>query len=410
MARIEEQRIVGPGEGKVLFLPPMEPFGARLMAAVFRSIGYVAEVLAEDDETLALGLKHTAGGECVPCPTTLGALMKAMQKRNLPPDKVIFFMPTACGPCRFGQYAKLDSLVFHKQGWDGIRIMSPSAENAYAGLDDGARKRLWHAIVVSDVMRKLAQKTRPYEMDKGETDRVIEEQMKRLESAFAEVDISPVTAVLARAVDAVGKIRKTSQTRPLVGVVGEIYVRSDPFINNDVCRRIEQLGGEAWLAPISEWVLYTNHLAGLIIKEQEKGLTAVLRKVRNWIETNLFFEKVEHLYYDIADPILHDRREYPIPEVMEEGMKYLPWQFEGEAVLTLGRGALFVKGDGAKAIVNASPMFCMPGTVTTSIFPKCEEDWGVPVICNFYDGSGDPNQSLVPVMHYLCEAVKRPVA
>ena len=53
-------------------------------------------------------------------------------------------------------------------------------------------------------------------------------------------------------------------------------------------------------------------------------------------------------------------------------------------------------------------MFCMPGTITTSIFPKLERDLGVPMICNFYDGSGDPNQSLVPVMHYLCEATTSP--
>jgi predicted nucleotide-binding protein (sugar kinase/HSP70/actin superfamily) len=87
--------------------------------------------------------------------------------------------------------------------------------------------------------------------------------------------------------------------------------------------------------------------------------------------------------------------------VIAEGARHMPWQFQGEAVLTLGRAALFVTRDGARAVVNASPMFCMPGTVTTSVFPKLEAELGVPVICNFYDGSGDPNQSLVPVMHYL---------
>ncbi len=104
--------------------------------------------------------------------------------------------------------------------------------------------------------------------------------------------------------------------------------------------------------------------------------------------------------------MLHDRREYPVAEVMEEGAKYLPWQYEGEAILTLGRAAFFVQRDGAKAVVNASPMFCMPGTITTSIFPKLEKELGVPIVCNFYDGSGDPNKSLVPVMHYLCESMR----
>lgn len=64
--RKEERRISGPGEGRYLFIPPMCPQGARLMAAVFRSIGYKAEMIVENDETLAIGYKHTAGGECVP--------------------------------------------------------------------------------------------------------------------------------------------------------------------------------------------------------------------------------------------------------------------------------------------------------------------------------------------------------
>jgi predicted nucleotide-binding protein (sugar kinase/HSP70/actin superfamily) len=68
---------------------------------------------------------------------------------------------------------------------------------------------------------------------------------------------------------------------------------------------------------------------------------------------------------------------------------------------------MFKELNGASAVVNASPMFCMPGTVTTSIFPEIEKDYDFPVLCNFYDGSGDPNQSLVPCMHYLCEKMEK---
>ncbi len=409
MPRLEEQRIDGPGEGRVMFIPPMAPFGAPLLAAVFRSIGYDARVLEENDATLSLGLKHTGGGECVPCPTTTGALIQAMQELDLPPDRVIFFMPTACGPCRFGQYAKLDKIIFGKLGWSDVQIMSPSAENAYEGVPEAARQRMWHAIVIGDILRKLAHRVRPYEKEKGETDAVVAQWLEALVQSFSSEDVHGASSQLAQAVDAVARIPTRQETRPLVGVVGEIYVRSDPFINQDVCRRIEALGGEAALAPVGEWILYTNHLRNLILQEQGGGWKAILERVRLWLETNLFFSRWEHHYYEIADPVLHDRREPPLPDVMEAGIRYLPWQFEGEAVLTLGRAALFVERDGASAIVNASPMFCMPGTVTTSIFPQLEEEYDVPVICNFYDGSGDPNRSLVPMMHYLCEAARQAV-
>ncbi|HOW96975.1 MAG TPA: hypothetical protein P5567_04145 [Kiritimatiellia bacterium] len=402
MPNLEEQRVTGPGEGRTLFVPPMDPCGARLLAAVFRSVGYEAYVLEENAETLAIGHKHTSGGECVPCPLTVGALVKAMQDRKLPPERVIFFMPTACGPCRFGQYAKLDSIIFEKQGWGGIRILSPSAENAYAGLDSGARMRLWHAAVVGDILRKLGMKVRPYEQRPGETDVTLEQGLRRLEKAFEQKDVGPVTPLLAGLVDEVARVARRPEKRPLVGVVGEIYVRCDPFINGQVCRRIEELGGEAWLAPVSEWILYTNYLQTLVASSTS-GLRARLENLRTWLERNLFFEKWEHHYYEVAEPVLHDRKEHSIAEVIQAGAKYLPWQFEGEAILTLGRAVLFVRRDGARAVVNASPMFCMPGTITTSIFPQVERETGAPMVCLFYDGSGDPNQALVPVMHYLRE-------
>lgn len=386
-----------------MYIPPMEPWGARFAAAAFRSIGYTARALVEDRSTLAQGMKHTAGGECVPCPSTIGALIAAMERDNVQPEQVIFFMPTACGPCRFGQYAKLDSMIFKRRGWEKIRIMSPSAENAYEGVDFRARVLVYHALIVSDVMRKMVHRTRPYEKDKGSTDALSEQYTVRLEEAFAAGDKKRIAALVRACAHDMATLPKRDQKRPLVGVVGEIYVRCNPFLNNDVCRRIEELGGEAWLAPIAEWILYTNYLRHLLIKEQQTGIRSVLESLQVHLETRLFFERIEHKYYDCAAEVLHDRHEHPIDKVLEEGMRYLPWQFEGEALLTLGRTVLFARKDGAKAVVNASPMFCMPGTITTSIFPQLEKELGIPVICNFYDGSGDPNKSLIPVMHYVCE-------
>ena len=400
--RNEERIVKGSGEGKYLFIPPMCPVGARLIAAVFRSIGYRAEVLLENDETLALGYKHTSGGECVPCPCTTGSFLHEMQRRKLDPNDVVFFMPTACGPCRFGQYAQLDEVIFGKLGLEGVRILSPSAENAYAGLELAVRKRIFHAVVVGDIVRKLGMRVRPYETEPGRTDAALEEGMERLEAAFADPK-GNIKRVLAALVDELERLPRNHEPRPLVGVVGEIFVRSDPFINMDLCRRIEELGGEAWLAPIGEWILYTSECTRLVAKEYGETLLA---RLRMWLEGHWFL-RVESVYYDIAEPLLHDRREPHIPEVMAEGMEILPWQFEGEAILTLGRAKLFRTRDHAAAVVNASPMFCMPGTITSSIFPKLEEELGIPILCNFYDGSGDPNQSLVPVMHYLREETRK---
>ena len=50
-------------------------------------------------------------------------------------------------------------------------------------------------------------------------------------------------------------------TKPLIGIVGEIFVRLNRFSNEDVIRKIEQFGGEAWIAPLTEWILYVNTIS-----------------------------------------------------------------------------------------------------------------------------------------------------
>ena len=44
-----------------------------------------------------------------------------------------------------------------------------------------------------------------------------------------------------------------------MGLVGEIYIRANNFSNEDVVREMEALGGEVWMPPIGEWILYINY-------------------------------------------------------------------------------------------------------------------------------------------------------
>lgn len=386
---------------KNILIPPMDVFCAPLLAASMRSEGYHAKVLTENENSFALGLKHTSGGECVPCPLTLGALLMEMQENNLAPEQTVFFMPTACGPCRFGQYVKLTSLILERTGRGAVEILSPSSTNAYSGLDRKLRARLWHAVVIGDILRKLEMKTRPYEKTPGETGHIIRTALQDMEHIFETKDITPATARLAKLVDELSRVQRKQEQRPLIGVVGEIYVRCDPFINGNLCRKIEEMGGEAWLAPIAEWILYTNFIKNVTLKKNA-DIKSRITILRTWLEQNFFFEKWERHYYSVATPLLHDRKEHHIADVVKAGACWLPPEFEGESILTLGRGILFASRDNARAIVNVSPMFCMPGTITTSIFPKIEKQYKTPVLSVFYDGSGDPNQRLIPVMHYLC--------
>lgn len=384
--------------GDVIFVPAMEPVTARLTAAVFRALGYGAEVLVQSAQTLAMGLASTAGGECLPCPATIGSMLSTIETRGLDPSRVVFFMPSTCGPCRFGQYATLADMAFARRGWDAVRVLAINAENSYGGLGRRGRKLLWHAVVLSDCIRKIVLKYRPYEVNRGEVDRVTETWVARIAAEIekAAPDLEGALRTYGEAIEAVPCARRP---KPKVALVGEIYVRNDPFTNNGVIDVIEDLGGEVLASTMSEWVLFCNAVEGFRTWTSRKFRRS---RFTQWLE-RAWFVGVERNYARAVGRLVHDREEPNIMDVIAAGEKYVPKEFHTETILTIGRAILFITHEKVDAIVNASPMFCMPGTVSAAIFARVQEEFGVPVISNFYDGSGDPNKTLAPYLHYLVE-------
>jgi len=94
----------------------MNRIGGHLLAGAFRSFG-VNAVLMDTYEGLDLGKAFTSGKECFPCQVTTGDILLFLKKekerlgKDFDPDRYIYFMPEAEGPCRFGMYNKYQRIV-----------------------------------------------------------------------------------------------------------------------------------------------------------------------------------------------------------------------------------------------------------------------------------------------------------
>jgi len=319
---------------------------------------------------------------------TTGALVSRLRRSDEGSGKYAFFMATATGPCRFGQYGLLQRLVLNRLGYGDVPIMAPCASNAYQGMSQRMRKNAWHAILAGDVLFKCACKVRPYEVNPGETDALLEQCVQRMERAIETDDDMIETS--RRCVHEFAQVPTAAPgSKPLVGVVGEIYVRCNPYSNDFVVRRIEQLGGEAWLTPISEWIVYTAHAHRW---EAARRWLNLADKADAWLK-NRFLTGYERKWYESAAELLYDRHEPPIEEIVAEGERLLPQAFSGEAIITLGRAALFPR-QGARLIVNVAPFSCMPGTITAALGREVQARTNVPIVSMFYDGEEGINQRL----------------
>lgn len=378
---------------RTVWVPQMHPIAGEYAAGIFEKFGYQAESLPlEDREAHEIGLKAVRGSECLPTCVTIGGLLKKFREIDAKPGEHAFFMATATGPCRFGQYALLHRMILNQYGYEDVPILSPSSYNSYQGLEEKLRRELWWAFLAADVTYKMQCKVRPYEKNPGETNAVAQSQIKNIRKAMAAgTDLQVAMTRAAKAFDAIPRFK---EKKPLVGIVGEIYVRCNPYTNGFVIDHIENYGGEAWLAPLSEWFLYTAYLQEWTAKQNIRNITA---RGKSLLKNHFLFSS-EKKMYSWCSPLLDDRHEPPISEVVKSGERFLPINFEGEALITVGRAKHFID-QGASLVVNCAPFGCMPCTLTSSILQQIEQEQGVPIVSMYYDGSAEINRNIEVYIH-----------
>ncbi len=370
---------------KIIWIPPMHPVGARFFAATFRRFGFKSKAIPQTTEkTWKIGRKLVRGSECLPCALTIGSFIHEIEKMSQ--EKHALFMPTSFGPCRFGQYVFLQRLILDREGYKDTSILSPNSYNAYSGLPQRMRVFLWKIILIYDSILKCRNRIKPYEKNTEETERTYRNIVDRLEHAIESND--NIYDELSRGIEAFENINVKDIIKPIVGVVGEIYIRQDPYGNDNLNELIESSGCEVWISPISEWIWYTDFMA-----RWRAGISRNYIKKLKTAMVNKFIRKVEREINEITEPILKDRREPEIDEILNEAMRYVPPNFGTEAILTLGRSRIFAR-DGAKAIVNVAPFTCMPGVITQAFFHTIQKDIKIPIINMFYDGEQGINRKV----------------
>jgi predicted CoA-substrate-specific enzyme activase len=375
--------------GRTIWLPPMHPFGTRLFASAFRSHGYDARMLPDETkESFELGRSLTRGSECLPCALTIGTFLQTLRQQPRG-GKHAFFMPSSKGPCRFGQYTVLHRQILEREGLGHeVALLAPASNNAYQGLDGPMRRSLFKAIACADILLKAQCKVRPYEVRVGETDRVVNEGAELVCRTIEEHGDIP--AALRTAIQKIAAIETAGPRKPLVGIVGEIYVRNNPYANEDVIGAVETFGGEAWMLPITDWIIYTSSLENY---KEEFPSTIISWEKADTFVTYTWMKHWEGKLMKAASPFLDDRHEPRFQECLEIATPYIPFYLGGEGKLSVGRAIKFAQ-QGAAMVVNCAPFGCMPETVATAIYGRLSADVDMPIVSLFYDGSGGQNRRL----------------
>ncbi len=364
-----------------IWIPQIHPYTPQLWAATLRRFGYNAFNTGEEtgDECI-LGKSFCRGSECLPAAVTIGKFL-SIARDSRPSEKDtnnILIMPRAEGPCRYGQYATLQSKILDRAGVKNAAIFSPTSEDGYDFLTPAMRKEVWKAICLGDDLFKLRCRTVPYMPDWDKAVAVFDNALSEL-CSLMEQGLPWDDYIRSFVHDLMKTVDYDQPRKPVVGIVGEIFVRMNNFSNQHLVDVIEKSGGEAWLSPMTEWIHYVDRLVAT--KEGIKSRAFAYIK-------NHYLHKIEHEILRLFSPVLDDMAEPNIDEVINEASLFIPFEFEGEAILTLGRAKIF-SDQGASLVVNCAPFGCMPGRITSYIFQSNPQYMASPVVNLFFDGMGD---------------------
>jgi predicted nucleotide-binding protein (sugar kinase/HSP70/actin superfamily) len=370
---------------RVLYFPYMHD-GAYLIAAAARSCGIASEVLPKQtDEDLAIGRKYTSSKECFPMICTTGSFLKKLMEPGADPSKMSFFMPDHNGPCRFGQYNQFQRILFDRLGFHDAELITPSNDTSYEDVagEHGQTFRInaWKGFVVADYLHKIHRETRPYEINKGDSDKLYQDSLSRLERCIENGSSGLHKTLVGIASDFMSIKVDKSQRKPVVSLVGEIFMRDNAACNGNISNRLEDLGIEVLVAPFSEWISYStyrftrdsrwkNDKKGILkSKIQGFGQDAIASSLLRGIEKFIDHEKDVSLY-----------------DMLNLCNKYVNEFYDGDPPVAIGTSIALAKR-GVSGIAAILPFTCMPGTLIASVSDTFRKDHNnIPFINVAYDG------------------------
>ncbi len=234
-------------------------------------------------------------------------------------------MAGAYGPCRLGKYAVEAGPVPER-----ARHRLPDTDHRLQQrlprlhIGPGFERLAWKGIVAVDHLEKLLWRTRPYEKVPGICRGLFNECLagtgrpRRASQPDRRLPETGDTRVQAA-------YRPRKPRRPLVGINGEIFLRSNTFSNSNLVKECENAGLEVVVSPIGEWInyiTYRNLEDGIRDRDLKKTIMSYLRQWqqrRDERSVTVNFEEVIDTAEPRAEGTPRDIAEAPVAEVRQRG-------------------------------------------------------------------------------------------
>jgi predicted nucleotide-binding protein (sugar kinase/HSP70/actin superfamily) len=368
--RIDTGELVPLNDPRVeVVIPPMDIYGASGLAAVLRSMGIRAHALpAATQDDLRTGRRNTTSKECLPFIVCAGCFVNHLVSRRDPAAITLLFMATGGGPCRLGQYQRGLESIIRTHGFSNTAVLTISDENGYAGMGTRALLRAWQAVVMADVFHDIRSMAAVCASDPDDALNRIDTLWREC-LMFLEGGLScRLSTLLSNIVQRLKRIPLTRdpQDVPVISLVGEIFVRREPFSRKNIVDFLQQRGFMVKVAPVAEYMCYSNYVVNNGLGEKQFTVSQYVKMLLTE-QTQQWWER--RIKTSLAKSRLYRFEMIDVKETVENVRHLIDRNFRGECILTVGLAIREIVKDSC-GVISIGPFGCMPSRIAESILNK----------------------------------------
>lgn len=236
---------------KKILVPYFTPFISPLIPAFMRLAGYDVDNLPLSNmESCEWGLKYANNEVCYPATLIVGDVVKAFKSGKYDPAQTIVAMTQTGGQCRASNYISLIKKALEEAGYPSVPVISLTFGSSLDSRQPSFRVN-WlkmlpvalRAVLYSDCISKFYYAAVVREKEAGQAARLRDRYLQEGEELILKYQTKDLLGRLSEAARQFNDICRDLDC-PKVGVVGEIFLKFNPFAQKNVIEWLTEQGIE----------------------------------------------------------------------------------------------------------------------------------------------------------------------
>ena len=236
---------------KKILVPYFTPFISPLIPAFMRLAGYDVDNLPLSNmDSCEWGLKYANNEVCYPATLIVGDVVKAFKSGKYDPKQTIVAMTQTGGQCRASNYISLIKKALEEAGYPSVPVISLTFGSSLDSRQPSFRVN-WvkmlpvalRTILYSDCISKFYYAAVVREKEAGQAARLRDRYLQEGEELILKYQTKDLLGRLSEAARQFNDICRDLDC-PKVGVVGEIFLKFNPFAQKNVIEWLTEQGIE----------------------------------------------------------------------------------------------------------------------------------------------------------------------